>query len=120
MRVDLASRFFHLSEPNRRLIMEGLLSLLFYAVLFYFLMRFGCGSHMVHGHEAEKKSKNEVFMDPVCGKIVADNEGYGELVDGKLFRFCSKPCLEEFDNNIKQLSKKPNKFTVKEEHNHEA
>jgi len=102
--------------------MDGLLSLLIYAALFYFLMRFGCGSHMVHGHhsEADKKSKNEVFMDPVCGKIVADNEGYGELVDGKLFRFCSKPCLEEFDNNIEQLSKKPNKFTVKEEHSHEA
>ncbi len=102
--------------------MEGLLSLLVYAVLFYFLMRFGCGSHMVHGHHkaAGKKSNSDVFMDPVCGKVVADNEGYGELVDGKLFRFCSKPCLDEFDNNIEQLSKKPNKFTVKGEQKNEA
>ncbi|TMM42401.1 YHS domain-containing protein [Colwellia ponticola] len=102
--------------------MEGLLSLLFYAIFFYFLMRFGCGSHMVHGHhsEADKKSNDAVFMDPVCGKVVADNEGYGELVDGKLFRFCSKSCLDEFDHNIEQLSQKPNKFAVKKEHKNEA
>ena len=30
--------------------MTGLLSLLVYAVLFYFMMRFGCGAHMVQGH----------------------------------------------------------------------
>ncbi len=30
--------------------MEGLLSLLLFAAFFYFMMRFGCGAHMVHGH----------------------------------------------------------------------
>lgn len=30
--------------------MEGLGSLLIFAALFYFMMRFGCGAHMVHGH----------------------------------------------------------------------
>lgn len=30
--------------------MEGLLSLLLFAGLFYFMMRCGCGAHMVHGH----------------------------------------------------------------------
>jgi hypothetical protein len=30
--------------------MEGLGTLLFFAALFYFMMRFGCGAHMVHGH----------------------------------------------------------------------
>ena len=30
--------------------MEGLGSLLLFAALFYFMMRFGCGAHMVHGH----------------------------------------------------------------------
>jgi hypothetical protein len=28
--------------------MEGLLWLLIWAALFYFMMRFGCGAHMVH------------------------------------------------------------------------
>ena len=31
--------------------MEGLLSLLLFAGLFYLMMRFGCGAHMVHGHK---------------------------------------------------------------------
>lgn len=30
--------------------MEGLLTLLLFAGLFYFMMRFGCGAHAVHGH----------------------------------------------------------------------
>lgn len=30
--------------------MEGLLWLLLFAAFFYFMMRFGCGAHMVHGH----------------------------------------------------------------------
>jgi len=30
--------------------MEGLLTLLLFAGFFYFMMRFGCGAHAVHGH----------------------------------------------------------------------
>ncbi|MEE9598461.1 MAG: hypothetical protein V3V96_16940 [Acidiferrobacterales bacterium] len=30
--------------------MEGLFSLLLFAGIFYLMMRFGCGAHMVHGH----------------------------------------------------------------------
>ena len=30
--------------------MEGLFSLLLFAALFYFMMRFGCGAHAVHGN----------------------------------------------------------------------
>ena len=30
--------------------MSGLVSFLLFAAVFYFMMRFGCGAHMVHGH----------------------------------------------------------------------
>lgn len=30
--------------------MPGLISFLLFAAVFYFMMRFGCGAHMVHGH----------------------------------------------------------------------
>lgn len=30
--------------------MDGLGSLLLFAALLYFMMRVGCGAHMVHGH----------------------------------------------------------------------
>jgi hypothetical protein len=30
--------------------MQGLFSLLLFAAFFHFMMRFGCGAHMVHEH----------------------------------------------------------------------
>ena len=34
--------------------MQGFLSLLMFAAFFYLMMRFGCGAHMVHGHDRHK------------------------------------------------------------------
>ena len=76
--------------------MEGLFTLLLYAGLFYFLMRFGCGAHMTHGHH-KKKVTPVPTIDPVCGIQVEDEQGYGKLQNGSLYRFCSKECLDEFD-----------------------
>ena len=69
--------------------MEGLFSFLLFAGLFYFMMRHGCGAHMAHGHH-EEKNINDSFVDPVCGRKVGDDQGYGKLQDGHLYRFCSK------------------------------
>lgn len=79
--------------------MDGLLSLLIFAGLFYLMMRFGCGAHMVHGHgehggHDEGGNKN---IDPVCGVEVATNEGYGRMYEDTLYRFCSRDCLDKFD-----------------------
>jgi hypothetical protein len=38
--------------------MEGLFSLLLFAGFFYFMMRFGCGAHMVHGHGGHKHGRD--------------------------------------------------------------
>lgn len=95
--------------------MEGLVSLLIFAGLFYFMMRLGCGSQMAHGHHKHKEIKQaEPIFDPVCGMKIANDEGYGKLHKGVCYRFCSKKCLDEFDqqpekyaantNNIKQLN----------------
>lgn len=80
--------------------MEGLLSLLFFAGLFYVMMRFGCGSHMVHGHHDGHKDSatdDSKHVDPVCGKNVAATEGYGMMHEGNLYRFCSRQCLDAFE-----------------------
>tara|TARA_R110001583_G_scaffold1612_7_gene12727 strand:- start:6488 stop:6790 length:303 start_codon:yes stop_codon:yes gene_type:complete len=100
--------------------MDGLLTLLLYAGLFYFFMRFGCGAHMTHGHHHGHEKPKDIFIDPVCGKQVADEEGYGELVDKVLFRFCSKDCLEEFDKNKAKFSEKSNKLIINKGHHHET
>ncbi len=83
--------------------MEGLGVLLFYALLFYLMMRFGCGAHMVHGHGNHGEHKDDAtdggsFVDPVCGHEVESDKGYGLMHDGTLYRFCSRQCLEQFDD----------------------
>ena len=92
--------------------MEGLLSLLLFAAFFYFMMRFGCGAHMVHGghgghgsgsegHES-RRSKDRAgssSKDPVCGMTVAPDDGYSRMYQGRAYQFCSRRCLDQFDSD---------------------
>ena len=86
--------------------MEGLFSLFVFGLFFYFMMRFGCGAHMVHGktdHGSNTDSDDSVHHDPVCGMDVDVNEGYGKMYEGTLYRFCSRKCLDKFDENPGQF-----------------
>jgi len=78
--------------------MEGLLSLLIFALFFYFMMRFGCGAHMTHGSHHHSPSQPN-HKDPVCGMEVDADSGYGKMHMKQLYRFCSKGCLDKFDND---------------------
>ena len=88
--------------------MEGLLSLLVFAVLFYVMMRFGCGAHMMHGHKGAQGHGGEsdvpkMHVDPVCSKEVAVDQGYGKMYQGELYRFCSRDCLDRFESDPEQF-----------------
>lgn len=86
--------------------MDGLGSLLFFAILFFLMMRYGCGAHMMHGHGGHKKK--EKYIDPVCDMEVKEEEGYGKMHEGELFRFCTRSCLNKFDDEPERyLNKKP-------------
>ncbi len=77
-----------------------MISLLLFAVVFYFMMRFGCGAHMVHGHHKGHGGHDgggAADVDPVCGMKVEMREGYGKMHDGDLYRFCSRNCLDRFE-----------------------
>lgn len=78
--------------------MEGLGTLLLLALFFYLMMRFGCGAHMVHGSHQHSSSPTN-HKDPVCGMNVEPDKGYGKVFEGQLFRFCSRSCLDKFDDN---------------------
>jgi YHS domain-containing protein len=110
--------------------MEGLLWLLIWGGLFYFMMRFGCGSHMVHGHGghgghgskggheghggqsgheahgAQKPRTAGAAQDPVCGMDVAPDDGYGRIYEGREYRFCSRKCLDQFDASPSRYASK--------------
>lgn len=81
--------------------MEGLGSLLLFAVFFYFMMRFGCGAHMIHGHGSHggANAPQGDRKDPVCGMEVAEGEGYSKMHLGRQLRFCSRKCLDQFESS---------------------
>jgi len=91
--------------------MEGLLSFLLFAGLFYVMMRFGCGAHMVHGHGGHGghsgHDAGDKHVDPVCGMEVDVDKGYGKMYQGTLYRFCSKNCLDKFDADPEQYLNTP-------------
>lgn len=101
--------------------MEGLLSMLLFAGLFFVMMRFGCGAHMMHGHHGshdhDKKNKNQQkHIDPVCGMEVDVEQGYGKMHEGRLYRFCSRNCLDKFEADPEQYAKNQDHG----EHHHEG
>ena len=84
--------------------MDAFLSFLIFAGLFYLMMRFGCGAHVIHGHGSghhhdRKDKKADQSIDPVCGEPVPWNEGYGKMESGHLYRFCSRRCLDDFESD---------------------
>ena len=96
--------------------MGGILWLLVIAGLFYFMMRFGCGAHKVHGGHgghgagseggidhrghggvAKESSQDIDIKDPVCGMSFPGSTGYSRMYQGQEYRFCSRKCLDQFD-----------------------
>jgi YHS domain-containing protein len=87
---------------------EGLFSFLLFAGFFYFMMRFGCGAHMVHGHGGHGEhahgsdSATGSAIDPVCGMSVVADQGYTKTHQSRQYRFCSRACLDKFEANPEQ------------------
>lgn len=81
--------------------MEGLLSFLVIGALFYLVMRFSWGAHGVHGHggHGERGAASPRDVDPVCGMELTPEQGYGKMHEGKPYRFCSRKCLDQFEQD---------------------
>jgi len=85
--------------------MDRIVPFLVFAALFYFMMRFGCGSHAVHGHHyAGHGEVTGRTKDPVCGMDVEQGRGYSEVFAGREYRFCSRKCLDKFDAEPQRFS----------------
>jgi YHS domain-containing protein len=89
-------------------------SVLYYlllAAMFFLMMRFGCGAHMMgHGHRHGAKNSDdqvgdsdgrwiapERAIDPVCGMTVQTVGAKSALRDGHVYYFCSQECRAKFE-----------------------
>ena len=83
--------------------MDGLLWFLLFGVLFFVMMRFGCGAQIMHGAHASHgegaggAGSQSPGKDPVCGMDVAADTGYSLGWGGTMYRFCSRDRLDKFE-----------------------
>jgi YHS domain-containing protein len=89
--------------------MEALIYFIFWALVIFLMMRFGCGAHVMgHGHKSERSSDRtgssqlrwippEQDRDPVCGTTVTTASAKPSIHDGTVYYFCSHECREQFE-----------------------
>ena len=98
--------------------MQTVLYLLLWAGLFFVMMRFGCGAHIMghggHGHRGSHEGSRDrlqepaIAIDPVCGMTAATPGAKSSIYRGKAYYFCSTPCREKFEAAPQQfLGEKP-------------
>lgn len=89
---------------------QNVLYLLIWALLFFVMMRFGCGAHVMgHGHQHGGGSSGTGTdarwtapanaTDPVCGMTVGTANAKSTVHDGHAYFFCSQDCRDKFERN---------------------
>lgn len=89
--------------------MQSLIYFLLVAGLFFVMMRFGCGAHVMghrHGRSggaepgadgAGHHSTPIQDKDPVCGMTVETASAKSSLYGGSAYYFCSTACRDKFE-----------------------
>lgn len=87
--------------------MQTVVYLVMWALLFVFMMRFGCGAHVMghthhrhHGrnpHQTSKPGAPAEAIDPVCGMKVSTSSAKSSVHRGHAFFFCSADCRDRFE-----------------------
>jgi YHS domain-containing protein len=92
--------------------MGTLLYFTVYAGLFFLMMRFGCGAHVMgHGHRHHDRQgagpprhldsglwvPPETAVDPVCGMTVRTGTAKSAVYKGKVYYFCSAEYRDAFE-----------------------
>jgi YHS domain-containing protein len=89
----------------------NILYFLLLAGLFFFMMRFGCGAHIMgHSHHHGAKSSDDHAsdgslrwvppdraVDPVCGMTIKTNDAKSAVYNGQAYYFCSQDCRQKFE-----------------------
>lgn len=98
--------------------MQTLVYFLIWGALFFLMMRFGCGAHVMgrgHGRSDTKLGASSSVggsnwlppskaIDPVCGMTVEPAASKSTVHDGHVFYFCSQNCREKFEASPKSYT----------------
>ena len=80
---------------------KSLVSILIWGGLFFVMMRYGCGAHIMGGHGRHGKpdeSAEGEAKDPVCGMAVDREESTAaSAYRGRTYHFCSTACRDKFE-----------------------
>jgi YHS domain-containing protein len=113
--------------------MESILYFLLWAGLFFVMMRFGCGAHVMghrhHHSDADSERPNtpsdgtrrwappEKDIDPVCRMTVETAKARTAVHEGHVYHFCSQDCRSKFESEpAKYLVSAPDPASTKEHH----
>jgi Uncharacterized conserved protein len=105
----------------------NVLYFLVWAGLIFFMMRFGCGAHVMgHGHQHGSSSSGggggwappDHAIDPVCGKTVDTATAKSTLYGGHAYYFCSADCRTKFEAAPVSYNASPSASPKHEEHHH--
>ena len=95
--------------------MQTVLYLLFWAALFFVMMRFGCGAHIMgHRHHSRHEDADDRTQppaearDPVCGMTVKTETAKTSLWQGQAYYFCSQTCRDKFEAAPQSWLEQPN------------
>ena len=81
--------------------LKSLTWLIVWGGLFYLMMRYGCGAHMMGGHNYGghgNAAPGGDVKDPVCGMTVdPKNAAAAAVRGGSTYYFCSTSCRDKFE-----------------------
>lgn len=101
--------------------MAATLYFLLWALLFFVLMRFGCGAHVM-GHGHRHHGADDIVMpksatDPVCGMKVETATAKSTVHDKHIYYFCSAKCRDSFEASPRTyINRNPDTSGSMEEH----
>lgn len=88
--------------------LKSVLSLLGWGALFFLMMRYGCGAHVMGGHGRHGRhggGPDSETRDPVCGMAVKPGASSAAAVhQGTTYYFCSRSCRDKFEANPGQYA----------------
>jgi YHS domain-containing protein len=110
---------------------QDIMYYLFWAGLFFVMMRFGCGAHIMgHGHHHDASATDEAprtsvpstlpdqVTDPVCKMTLQVSAAKTAVHSGQTYYFCSSKCRETFEAAPETYAKSGGVAAFKKEHQH--